>query len=81
VMGEGWNENNFQDRKIFHRDELDEIAPNHRMMQTRVCRHAILAKSIALDLAGITDDTPDPEGGVIMRDSNGRATGYLLDRA
>ncbi|WP_283153878.1 amidohydrolase [Guptibacillus hwajinpoensis] len=81
VIGEGWNENNFQDRKIFHRDELDDIAPNNPMMLTRVCRHAILANSIALDLAGITDDTPDPEGGVIMRDNEGRATGYLLDRA
>ncbi len=81
IIGEGWNENNFADRKIFHRDELDEISPNHPMMLTRVCRHAILANSIALDLAGITDETKDPEGGVIMRDSNGKATGYLLDRA
>ena len=81
IIGEGWNENNFHDRKIFHRDELDEIAPHHPMMLTRVCRHAILANSIALTLAGITDETPDPEGGVIIRDNDGRATGYLLDRA
>ncbi|WP_347549280.1 amidohydrolase [Pseudalkalibacillus hwajinpoensis] len=81
IIGEGWNENNFMDRKIFHCDELDEIAPDHPMMLTRVCRHAILANSTALDLAGITDETPDPEGGVIMRDNDGRATGYLLDRA
>ncbi|MCA0986365.1 amidohydrolase [Guptibacillus algicola] len=81
IIGEGWNENNFSDRKIFHRDELDRIAPNNPMMLTRVCRHAILANSIAMDLAGITDETPDPEGGVIMRDNDGRATGYLLDKA
>lgn len=81
IIGEGWNENNFNDRKIFHRDELDAIAPNNPMMLTRVCRHAILANSIAMDLAGITNESPDPEGGVIMRDNDGRATGYLLDRA
>ncbi|WP_318010756.1 amidohydrolase family protein [Bacillus sp. RAR_GA_16] len=79
IIGEGWNENNFHDRKIFHRDELDEIAPHNPMMLTRVCRHAILANSIALTLAGITDETPDPEGGVIIRDNDGRATGYLLE--
>ncbi|TWT28357.1 amidohydrolase [Planomicrobium sp. CPCC 101110] len=79
-IGEGWNENNFPDRKIFHRKELDEIteAP---MLLKRVCRHAILANSSALALAGITKDTPDPEGGVIVRDNDGEPTGYLLDAA
>ncbi|RBW71460.1 amidohydrolase [Bacillus taeanensis] len=81
IIGEGWNENNFSDRKIFHRKELDEIAPNHPMMLTRVCRHAILANSRALELARITKETPDPEGGVILRNEIGEPTGYLLDRA
>ncbi|WLD92380.1 amidohydrolase [Alkalihalobacillus sp. AL-G] len=79
IIGEGWNENNFIDRKIFHRFELDEIAPHHPMMLTRICRHAILANTKALELAGIKDDTPDPPGGVIVRDSNLSPTGFLLD--
>lgn len=79
-IGEGWNENNFPDRKIFHRSELDAInlAP---MMLKRVCRHAVLANSRALQLAGITKETQDPEGGLIVRDANGEPTGYLLDAA
>lgn len=79
-VAEGWNENNFPDRKIFHRDELDEIttAP---MMLKRVCRHAVLANSKAMELAGISKDTPDPDGGVIVRDNDGEPTGYLLDAA
>ncbi|MGM7702337.1 amidohydrolase [Pseudalkalibacillus sp. Hm43] len=81
IIGDGWNENNFVDRKIFHRFELDEIAPHHPMMLTRICRHALLANSKALQLAGITNETPDPPGGVIVRDSNGSPTGYLLDKA
>ncbi|WP_349408151.1 amidohydrolase [Pseudalkalibacillus sp. SCS-8] len=81
IIGEGWNENNFLDRKIFHRIELDEIAPHHPMMLTRICRHALLANSKALAMAGITKETPDPPGGVIVRDSNGSPTGYLLDKA
>jgi predicted amidohydrolase YtcJ len=79
-IGEGWNENNFPDRKIFHRTELDEISRSPMMLK-RVCRHAVLANSSALALAGITKDTPDPEGGVIVRDSDGKPTGYLLDTA
>lgn len=81
VIGEGWNENNFVDRKIFHRDELDEVAPDHPMMLTRICRHALLVNSKALELAGIDDTTEDPPGGVIIRDNDGKATGYLLDNA
>ncbi|MFZ4450672.1 amidohydrolase [Salibacterium aidingense] len=81
LTGEGWNENNFSDRKIFHRLELDEIAPEQPVLLTRICRHAALANSLALQYAGITKDTPDPEGGVIVRDNAGEPTGYLLDQA
>ncbi|MED1600259.1 amidohydrolase [Alkalihalophilus marmarensis] len=81
VFAEGWNENNFIDRKIFHRMELDEITTSHPMYLTRICRHAALVNSKALELAGITKDTPDPEGGVIVRDADGMPTGYLLDAA
>lgn len=79
-IGEGWNENNFPDRKIFHRFELDEISESPMLLK-RVCRHAILANSSALALAGITKETPDPEGGLIVRDADGEPTGYLLDAA
>ncbi|MFC7393641.1 amidohydrolase [Scopulibacillus cellulosilyticus] len=81
VLGDAWNENNFPDRKIFHRRELDTIAPHHPMALTRVCQHAILANSLALAEAGIDQDTPDPPGGIIVRDENGMPTGLLLDQA
>ena len=81
VFGEGWNENNFPDRKIFHVQELDEIAPNNPMILSRVCRHAVLVNSCALKLAGITKETENPVGGVIVKDNEGEPTGYLLDAA
>ncbi len=81
IIGEGWNENNFPDRKIFHREELDVLSPDCPMMLKRVCRHAVLANSLALELAGITKETKEPEGGVIVRDDQGIPTGYLLDEA
>ncbi|TCP32054.1 hypothetical protein EV207_10126 [Scopulibacillus darangshiensis] len=81
VFAEGWNENNFIDRKIFHRRELDTIAPHNPMMLTRICRHAVLANSLALAAAGIDENTLDPPGGVIVRDEKGVPTGLLLDQA
>ncbi|KXH80850.1 amidohydrolase [Sporosarcina sp. HYO08] len=79
-IGEGWNENNFPDQKIFTRQELDHVmqAP---MFLKRTCRHAAIVNSKALEIAGITKDTPDPEDGIIVRDDNGEPTGFLKEGA
>jgi predicted amidohydrolase YtcJ len=77
-IGEGWNENNFADKKIFTRHELDKVT-NSPMFLKRTCRHAAIANLKALELAGITKDTPDPNDGVIERDENGEPTGVLKE--
>jgi predicted amidohydrolase YtcJ len=81
IIGEGLNENQLPDRKIFHCTELDEISSKHPLIVLRVCRHALIANSMALALAGITKDTVSPPGGVIVKDADGIPTGYLLDQA
>lgn len=77
-IGEGWNENNFADKKIFTRYELDKVT-NSPMFLKRTCRHAAIVNSKALELANITKDTPDPDDGVIERDENGEPTGLLKE--
>lgn len=79
-IAEGWNENNFEDQKILSRYELDELSTSSLVLK-RICRHAMIVNSAALERAGITKDTPDPEDGVIVRDEHGEPTGYLLDGA
>lgn len=81
IIGEGWNENQLEDNKILHRTELDEVAPNHPVLLKRICRHALIANSKALQLANISKETIDPVGGVIVRDVDDHPTGYLLDKA
>ncbi|MRH42846.1 amidohydrolase family protein [Aquibacillus halophilus] len=81
LIGEGWNENQWEDPRIIHKSELDEICPNNPMMLTRVCRHAVLANSKAINSANIDRHTEDPQGGKIVRDDNGVAIGYFLDTA
>ena len=78
--GEGWNENNFHDQKIFTRYELDQVTDSPMLLK-RTCRHAVLVNSKALTLAGITRETPDPDDGVIVRDENGEPNGYLKEGA
>lgn len=80
MLGEGWDENLFPDRHVPTLAELDSVT-DKPMMLKRTCRHMLLANSAALRLAGITKDTPDPEGGVIVRDAEGRPTGFLKEDA
>lgn len=61
--------------------DLDAICADKPIMIRDVSHHAYWVNSKALEIAGITDDTPDPDGGVITRDASGEATGLLTDAA
>jgi len=62
------------------REELDANSLGHPLMISIRGGHACVANSRALELAGITRDTPDPEGGVIERDPvTGEPSGVLRD--
>jgi len=61
---------------------LDQIAPDTPVFLIDSTVHAAWANSKALEMLGIDDDTPDPTGGVIVRDpATGEATGILFDNA
>ena len=64
-----------------HRDLIDPVTRGHAVFVNRLDGHMALANSIVLERAGITNDTPDPPGGEIVRDPDGRATGVLKDEA
>ena len=81
IFGRGWIETGWPESRFPNRDDLDEAAPDNPVVLVRADGHATVANSAALDAAGITDDTPDPDGGRIERDADGRATGMLIDTA
>ncbi len=60
--------------------ELDTIAPDNPVLLIRTCTHVQIANSLAMQAGGITDSTPDPDGGKIGRD-NGKLTGFLAENA
>jgi predicted amidohydrolase YtcJ len=63
------------------RDWIDSLTGETPVFVTRLDGHMSLANTTALERAGITPDTPDPEGGTIVRDADGRPTGILKDEA
>lgn len=81
ITGRGWNQELWPDRAFPTAAVLDTQISDRPVWLTRVDGHAGWANSKALALAGITKDTPDPEGGQIIRDANGDATGVLIDNA
>lgn len=81
VRGGQWNEGLFGSGRM-PKLILDEIAPKHPVFLMDWSVHNAWVNSKALDLFGIGTETPDPPGGVIVRDSQtGEATGILLDNA
>jgi predicted amidohydrolase YtcJ len=81
LRGRGWNQENWKLGRFPTAKELDGVAGDRPAWLERVDGHAGWANSRALALAGITDKTPDPAGGKIVRDANGVATGVLVDAA
>ncbi|WOI53865.1 amidohydrolase [Parvularcula sp. LCG005] len=81
LTGRGWIETGWPEKRMPNRDDLDAVAEGRIVILGRSDGHAAVVNSAALDAAGIDDETPDPEGGRIVRDRNGRATGLLIDNA
>lgn len=80
ISARNWDQTNWGGAFPAARD-LDAAAPGHPVFLSRVDGHAAWVNSLALKIAGITDQTPDPPGGKIIRDAAGHATGILIDRA
>lgn len=81
LLGRGWDQNRWPEQVFPTRAPLDAAFPDQPVWLERVDGHAGWANSRALALAGITRDTPDPEGGRIERDAEGEPTGVLIDTA
>ncbi len=64
-----------------NRWDLDRATVDHPVAVQHVSGHHVLVNSVALGLRGLGDDTPDPKGGQLVRDEDGRLTGLCLDAA
>ena len=60
---------------------IDDVAPNRPVAIMEQTSHSIWCNSRALELMGIDNDTPNPPGGIIMREADGSANGLLIDNA
>jgi len=61
------------------KEDLDAVTPRNPVVLSDIDGHTAWANSLALEIAGITADTPDPQGGRILRDEDGEPTGIFLE--
>ncbi|MDH7945043.1 amidohydrolase [Pseudohongiella sp. SYSU M77423] len=81
IQGRGWNQVLWDSNSFPSADSLAAADSDTPMWFSRVDGHAGWANRAAMELAGIDASTPDPDGGMIIRDSEGRATGTFVDTA
>ncbi|MEM6857309.1 MAG: amidohydrolase family protein [Pseudomonadota bacterium] len=81
ILGRGWNQEKWGLGRFPTAAELDAVVPDRPVWLKRADNHANWANSRAMELAGITANTPDVAGGLVIRDASGAPTGVFVDNA
>lgn len=87
IQGRGWHQSkwNPQPKKLINgfqiHDRLSAISPNNPVYLTHASGHAVFVNAKAMEIAGINKNTQNPEGGEIIRDRQGNATGIFTETA
>lgn len=81
IQGKGYNELLWDKPIVPAKEYLDQVSTEHPIYVGRSCFHVAAVNSKALELAGITKDTPNPVGGIIGRDKNGEPNGILYENS
>ena len=81
ILGRGWNQEKWGLGRFPTAAELDTVVSDRPVWLSRVDGHASWGNSLAISGAGVTADTPDPEGGRIIRDEDGNPAGVFVDAA
>ena len=81
ILGRGYDQSRLVEKRHPGREDFDAVAPDNPVLFTRTCGHIVAFNSKAMETVGVTDDTPDPDGGRYDRDTSGRLTGVAYERA
>lgn len=87
IAGRGWHQEKWTESPgkavngYPYHDALSAVTPDHPVVLYHASGHALLANAKAMELAGISAETPDPKGGRIVRDLSGRAIGVFEENA
>ena len=80
IRARGYDQTKLDVGRHPHKSELDAVAPNNPVMVVRACGHVSIFNSKAFELAGIDENSPVPDGGLIEQ-KNGTLTGMVAENA
>lgn len=87
ISGRGWHQEKW-DKPHDHsvggypvHDELSRLTQNHPVVLRHASGHGLFANAKAMEIAGVSRETPDPRGGRVLRDAKGDPTGVFEERA
>jgi len=81
IQGRGWNQVLWESNEFPGAASLDAVVSDRPVWLGRVDGHAAWANSLAMEMAGVTAQSEDPDGGQIIRDADGNPTGVFIDTA
>ena len=87
IFGRGWHQDKWDSvpedavEGVPVNTTLNMVSPDNPVLLGHASGHAAFANDAALAAAGVGNDTPDPDGGTIVRDASGKATGLLRETA
>jgi predicted amidohydrolase YtcJ len=87
IVGRGWHQDKWEAKEdvlvegLPMHDSLSAATPDHPVMLIHTSGHGVFVNEKAMRLVGLTDDTQPPDGGEIVRDAAGRATGMMRESA
>ena len=81
IQGRGWNQVLWESNEFPGADSLDLVVSDKPVWLRRIDGHAGWANTKAMELAGVTRESEDPNGGQIIRDEYGYPTGVFIDTA
>ncbi|MCI4649431.1 amidohydrolase family protein [Phaeodactylibacter sp.] len=87
IVGRGWHQEKWTETPSpsvlgypYH-DALSAVSADNPVMLRHASGHSLFANAKAMELAGVSAETPDPSGGEVVRDSRGKAIGVFEERA
>src|SRR5580765_6053349 len=87
IVGRGWHQEKWSEVPTLNvegfplHDALSRVSPDNPVWLTHASGHAGFANAVAMKMAEVSKSTPDPDGGKILRDKDGNATGLFNERA
>ena len=79
IIGGGWYQDDWADNTVPEHDRLSAVSPENPIFLYRRGGNSAFVNAKALEIAGITKDTPDPYGGIIVRKANGEPSGFVVN--